>query len=83
MKKPTEIVRDAINEMLSRNERTFGAAVGRIMYLGDNWLVVPLVRPRVIEGQWEDVPESRTEDLFDLMDAYRAEQAEQTGHERH
>lgn len=71
---PTERVRDAVNELLACNGRTRGAVVGGRMYLGDDILVVPLARPVVIEGQWEDVP--RTADIFDLMNAYQEEQGE-------
>lgn len=78
MKQPTERVREAVNELLTCNERTRGAVVGgRNMYLGDDVLVVPLVRPVVIEGQWTNVEESRTADLFDLMDMHTREAAGQ------
>lgn len=70
---PTERVRDAVNELLACNERTRGAVVGGRMLLGEEYLVVPLARPVVIEGQWEDV--ERTADIFDLMDAYQEEQS--------
>ncbi len=73
MKKPTAIVRDAVNEMLARNGRTRDAVASERMYLGHDMLVVPLVRPVVIEGQWTNVEESRTADLFDLMDAHARE----------
>lgn len=68
---PTERVRDAVNELLACNERTRGAVVGSRMFLGEEYLVVPLARPVVIEGQWEDV--ERTADLFDLMDMHEQE----------
>jgi len=62
VKKPTAIVRDAVNEMLARNGRTRDAVASDRMYLGHDMLVVPLVRPVVIEA-----------DLFDLMDAHARE----------
>lgn len=74
MTKATQRVAEAVNDMLRRNERTRGAVASRKMYLGDDILVVPLARPVVIEGQWENV--ERTADIFDLMDAYREEMAE-------
>lgn len=74
MTKATQRVAEAVNDMLRRNERTRGAVAGRKMFLGDDILVVPLARPVVIEGQWEDVP--RTADIFDLMNAYQEEQGE-------
>lgn len=73
MKQPTEAVRDAVNKLLACNERTAGAVVGDRMYLSEDVLVVALARPVVIEGQCEDVPESRTADLFDLMDMHTRE----------
>ena len=71
MKRPTEAIRDAVNDLARRNERTVGS-VAREMFLGPELLVVRLARPVVIEGQWEDV-DGRTADIFDLMDAYQAE----------
>lgn len=73
MKQPTEAVRDAVNKLLTCNERTRGAVVGGRMYLGDDVLVVALARPVVIEGQWTNVEENRTADLFDLMDMHTRE----------
>lgn len=70
MKKPTAIVRDAVNEMLARNDRTRDAVASDRMYLDENFLIVPLKRPVVIEGQWTEV--AKTADLFDLMDDYQA-----------
>lgn len=69
---PTEVIRDAVNELLRRNGRTQGAEVGEF-YLGQGIFVARLVRPVVIEGQWENVEQTETADLFDLMDAHRAE----------
>ena len=66
----TRAIAKAINDLLGRNDYTEGAEVGEV-YLGRDVLVAQLKRTKVIEGQWEDV--DRTADLFDLMDAHRAE----------
>jgi hypothetical protein len=63
--KPTLRIREALNELLQRNDHTTGREVGE-MFLGPDLFVARLRRPRVIEGQWEDT--ERTVDLFDLMD---------------
>ena len=68
---PTEVIADAVNEMLGRNGRTRGAEVGEL-YLGERVLVATLRRPVVIDGQCSDVVD-RTVDLFDLMDIYASE----------
>lgn len=67
-KKPTLRIRDAVNDLLERNDYTRGAEAGE-MYLGDRVLVVTLRRPTVIEGQWSST--DQTVDLFDLMDDYQ------------
>lgn len=69
--RPTVAVRDALNELLRRNERTTGAEVGE-MYLGPEIFVARLARPVVIEGEWTTV--ERTVDIFDLMDMYERRQ---------
>lgn len=66
---PTIEVKDALNELLQRNERTRGAEVGE-MYLGSDIFVARLVRPVVIEGKAEDI--DKTADIFDLMDDHQA-----------
>lgn len=58
-------IKEALDDLLQRNDRTRGKQVGD-MYLGSDIFVVRLHRRRVIEGQWEDL--DRTVDLFDLMD---------------
>ncbi len=68
--KPTLRIREALNELLQRNERTHGREVGE-MYLGADIFVAHLRHPRVIEGQCEDI--DRTVDLFDLMDEHGRE----------
>ena len=75
MTKATQRVAEAVNDMLRRNERTRGAVASRKMYLGDDILVVPLARPVVIEGQWENV--ERTADIFDLMNDWQQQHGEQ------
>lgn len=68
--KPTSAIRDALNELCRRNERTHDAETGE-MYLGPDVLVVQLRRPKIIEGQWTTV--TTTVDLFDLIDHYQQE----------
>jgi len=48
--KPTLRIREALNELLQRNERTHGREVGE-MYLGPDLFVARLRQPRVVEGQ--------------------------------
>ena len=69
--RPTEAIREMVDELLERNQRTADAKAAE-MYLGKDVLVVRLARPCVIEGQWEDV-DGRTADIFDLMDMHNAE----------
>jgi hypothetical protein len=71
VKQQTQIVQDAINELLAFNQRTAGARVEEL-YLAHDWLVARLVKPKVIEGVWETV-ENKTADIFDLMDMHDAE----------
>lgn len=66
--KPTLDIREALNELLRRNERTQGKEVGD-MYLGSEVFIAQLRRPKVVEGDWEDV--DKTVDLFDLIDAHQ------------
>ena len=73
MKTITAIIRDAVTDLAGRNERTANKVAGE-MFLGPDILVVRLVQPKVIEGQWETV-ECRTADIFDLMDDYQAGRA--------
>lgn len=65
--RPTLDIREALNELLRRNERTHGAEVGE-MYLSSDLFVARLRRTRVIDGQCESV--DRTVDLFDLIDEH-------------
>ena len=70
-KKPTERIKRDLNELLQYNDHTRDAEVAE-MYLGEDIFVARLRRPRVIEGQWEDV--DRTVDIRDLIDAHQDEQ---------
>lgn len=70
IKKPTTAIRDAVDDLCRRNERTRDAETGE-MYLGPDVLVVQLRRPKVIEGQWTTV--AATVDLFDLIDQHQQE----------
>ena len=72
MKTLTAIIRDAVTDLAGRNERTANKVASE-MFLGPDLLVVRLVEPKIIEGRWEDVPTSRTADIFDLMDDYQVE----------
>lgn len=69
--KPTLRIREALNELLQRNERTQGRQVGE-MFLGSDIFVAHLRQPCVIEGEAEDI--DRTVDLFDLMDEHAREE---------
>lgn len=66
--KPTLRVREALEELLQRNEQTQGKQIGD-MFLGPDIFVALLRRPHdVLEGEWE--PTERTVDLLDLMDIF-------------
>lgn len=64
MKKPTEIIRDAINELCGYNDRTKGAEAGD-MYLSGEIFVTRLKRTRIIDGEWVDI--DNVVDIEDLM----------------
>lgn len=66
--RPTLDIRDALNELLRRNDRTQDKEVGE-MYLGSAIFIARLKRPQVLEGSWENL--DRTVDLFDLIDAHQ------------
>ncbi|MEZ4518874.1 MAG: hypothetical protein R3C44_19330 [Chloroflexota bacterium] len=68
--KPTMSVREALDELLRRNEQTQGKEVGD-MFLGPDIFVAVLRRRRVVEGEWETT--DRTVDLLDLMDQFDSE----------
>jgi hypothetical protein len=66
--RPTLDIREALNELLQRNDRTQDKVVGD-MFLGSDIFIAQLRRPKVLEGSWEDV--DRTVDLFDLIEAHK------------
>ncbi len=66
--RPTLDIREALNELLQRNDRTQDKVVGD-MFLGSDIFIAQLRRPKVLEGHWEDM--DRTVDLFDLIDAHQ------------
>lgn len=69
--RPTQQIREALNELLRRNAQTQDKEVAE-MFLGSNIFVARLRRPLVvIEGRWETL--DRTIDLFELIDAHRQE----------
>lgn len=68
-KKPTEQIRDSLNELCGCNDRTRGGVAGD-MYLGSDIFVATIRHPRVIEGEWVDV-ESKTVDMTDLIDMHK------------
>ncbi len=72
MARPTITIRDAINQLLKRNEYTSGAEVSEL-YLSKDILVATLKRPKVIEGICWDVLD--TIDVLDLMDLHDNERS--------
>lgn len=66
--RPTLDIREALNELLRRNDRTQDREVGE-MYLGPDIFIARLRRPQILEGSWQDI--DRTVDLFDLIDAHQ------------
>lgn len=68
--RPTQGVREALNELLRRN-REGDSRVAGDMFLGRDVFVVRLRRPAVVEGSWEDL--DRTVDLLELIEAHRRE----------
>lgn len=68
MAKPTEVIKRALNELCSYNERTRGGVAGD-MFLGKDIFIARIRRPRIIEGEWEDI----SMDATDLMDAWQQE----------
>ncbi len=70
--RPTLDIREALNKLLRRNDRTQGREVGD-MYLGSDIFIARLRRPQVVEGDWENT--NRTIDLFDLIAAHQREDA--------
>jgi hypothetical protein len=68
--RPTLDIREALNELLRRNNRTQDKVVGD-MYLGSDIFIAQLRRPMIVDGSWEDL--DRTIDLFDLIEAHQRE----------
>lgn len=68
--KPTLSVREALDELLRRNEQTQGKEVAE-MFLGPDIFVAVLRTRRVVEGEWEAT--ERTVDLMDLMEQFDSE----------
>lgn len=68
--KPTLSVREALDELLRRNEQTQGKEVGE-MFLGPDIFVAVLRQRRVVEGEWATT--DRTVDLLDLMEQFDSE----------
>lgn len=66
--RPTLDIREALNELLRRNNRTQDKEVGD-MYLGSEIFIAQLRKTQILEGSWEDI--DRTIDLFDLIDAHQ------------
>lgn len=64
MKNPATRIKEALGELLQYNDRTRGGVPGE-MYLGNDIFVVTVKRPRVIEGEWEDV--DWTVDMMELI----------------
>lgn len=70
MAKPTEVIKRALNELCGYNERTRGGVAGD-MFLGKDIFIARIRRPRMIEGEWEDI----SMDATDLMDAWQKEKS--------
>lgn len=70
--RPTLDIREALNKLLRRNDRTHDREVGD-MYLGSDIFIARLRRPQIVEGDWENL--DRTVDLFDLIAAHQREDA--------
>lgn len=66
--KPTETIRDGVNELTGYNDRTAGKEAGN-MYMGKDVLIVELRERREFEGEWSDGDERY--DLVDSIDEYR------------
>ena len=68
--RPTQGIREALNELLRRNREGDNRVAGD-MFLGRDVFVARLRQPLVLEGSWEDL--ERTIDLFELIEAHRRE----------
>lgn len=63
---PAKRIKDALKELCGYNERTRGGVAGD-MFLGKDVFIARIRRPRIIEGQWEDI----SVDATDLIDAWQ------------
>ncbi len=70
--RPTQGIREALNELLRRNKGTNDKVAGE-MFIDRDLFVARLRRPMVVEGQWENL--DRTVDLLELIEAHRREAA--------
>lgn len=68
--RPTQGIREALNELLRRNKGTNDKVAGE-MFIDRDLFVARLRRPVVVEGQWENL--DRTVDLLELIEAHRRE----------
>jgi len=68
--RPTQGIREALNELLRRNKGTNDKVAGE-MFIDRDLFVARLRRPMVVEGQWENL--DRTVDLLELIEAHRRE----------
>ncbi len=66
--RPTQGIREALNELLRRNKGTNDKVAGE-MFIDRDLFVARLRRPVVVEGQWENL--DRTIDLLELIEAHR------------
>ncbi len=66
--RPTQGIREALNELLRRNKGTNDKVAGE-MFIDRDLFVARLRRPMVVEGQWENL--DRTVDLLELIEAHR------------
>ncbi|MBP9502949.1 MAG: hypothetical protein KBF17_12380 [Candidatus Promineofilum sp.] len=66
--RPTQGIREALNELLRRNKGTNDKVAGE-MFIDRDLFVARLRRPVVVEGQWENL--DRTVDLLELIEAHR------------
>jgi hypothetical protein len=69
--KPTLQIAAAINALLECNETTRGAVAGD-MYLGQDFFLVALRRPRVIEGELVNTADNEL-DIATLINTWRAQ----------
>ncbi len=66
--RPAWEIREALNDLLRRNEHTRGKEVGEV-YLGSGIFIAQLRRRLVVDGSWESL--DKTIDLLDLIEAHQ------------